>query len=656
MERGLHVGDFILLSPQMIHDLIWKLRVEKAGAMAYKRALATSCIAGFLGLLLFWSKSFSAGIAGMPVPIRIGWQLPAATQAQITQVLKRTNVLEIHGLEPSLVPFSYGGPQASAAFKGEFDVMFAGDQPAINLIARGGKWKIVARLFDDRISTIVPPNSPIQTIGDLKGRTVASPFGSVAHREAFFEQRVAGLDTDRDVENINLDILEINRRVLAGGIDSWPGIDAAVVWEPTGSYLELEGLARIVNARQTLGVVAISDDFIEKHPEATVQFLVALTRAWDFFSRNPDRVMQWYIDDTHLDYPTAALVSSRLDRNFKANSLEEINLDLTEDDIAAFEQGAQWARDSGQDKVQIRPSIDLSLLEKAKLDIADEQFENLKVILPSFTATGEIHSDDTESLDSAPLTVVFALMVLIALLAIESGYRLGKRNHNQQDEESVRPMATVVGAILAMMAFVIALTFGSANNRFDARKAALLEDVTSIQATYLQTNLLPEPHRTTIRSLLRDYVQVRVGIVYAYGNPNILQLIQKRADALQVLMWSHVQDLVVSEGDTRISLLFAGSLTDVFEWHTKRVVLGANYRIPSFVWLALTLASGVAMFLVGFQSGFGGGNRVHAANVSLAITFALVMMLAFDLDRASEGFIIVNQQPMLDLHLSMSKR
>ena len=73
------------------------------------------------------------------VPIRIGWQIPAATQGQILQVLKRTNILEGHGLKPRFIPFSYGGPQMEAAIAGELDVFFAGDQPAINLIARGGK-------------------------------------------------------------------------------------------------------------------------------------------------------------------------------------------------------------------------------------------------------------------------------------------------------------------------------------------------------------------------------------------------------------------------------------------------------------------------------------------------------------------------------------
>ena len=206
-----------------------------------------------------------------------------------------------------------------------------------------------------------------------------------------------------------------------------------------------------------------------------------------------------------------------------------------------------------------------------------------------------------------------------------------------------------------MMAFVIAFTFGSANTRFDARKAALLDDVTAIQTAYLRANLIPEPQRTTVRSLLRDYVQARAGIVYAYGQPETLRLVQQRAKASQELMWSHVEALAEQQGETKAYVLFTRSLNDVFNLHTKRVVLGAYYRIPPAMWLALIFASGVAMFAVGFQFGIGGNQRIHAAQLALAITFALVMVLAFDLDRAGEGLVTVNQQPMIDLYQSMQK-
>ncbi len=257
-----------------------------------------------------------------------------------------------------------------------------------------------------------------------------------------------------------------------------------------------------------------------------------------------------------------------------------------------------------------------------------------------------------DGLDAIPLWMVFSIMVIVALLAIEVGLRLGRRSREHIAQESARPIGTVGAAVLGLMAFVIAMTFGSATGRFDARKAALLDDVTAIQTAYLRTSMLPEPHRTTVRSLLRDYVQARAGIVYAYGQPETLHLVEAHARTLQQLMWSRVEAMIEDGGGTPES--FAAALNEMFNLHTRRVVLGAYYRIPGFMWWAIIFASAVAMVAVGFQFGVAGGRRVPAAKLALALTFALVMMLAFDLDRAREGLVSVNQKPMIDLYQSMS--
>jgi hypothetical protein len=52
-------------------------------------------------------------------------------------------------------------------------------------------------------------------------------------------------------------------------------------------------------------------------------------------------------------------------------------------------------------------------------------------------------------------------------------------------------------------------------------------------------------------------------------------------------MWSHVEKMAAEHGETRVNVLFTRALNDVFNLHTKRVVLGAYYRIPSAMWLAL---------------------------------------------------------------------
>ena len=591
-----------------------------------------------------------------PVQVRLGWQLPTVTQAGLVQILKRTDVLAEHGLEPSLIPFSYGTPEIEAALAGKLDALFAGDQPTINLLAKGGKWKIVARIYTDRVTVIVPPDSSIASISDLRGKVVASPFGSIAHREAFLEQERAGLNVDTDVQNQDVDILNIRRSILAGGVQSWGDIDAASVWEPDASSFELRGVARSLSDTRALGVLAMSDEFIAREPEAAAQLLVAISRAWHFFVQNTDRVMRWYNDDTHLGYSHEALVHAvRIDPNFNASSVQEIDLALTEAQIRTLETNAAWGVERWDDGSEVRQYVDQQLLARAR-DIIEAKgsFEDLRVILPSIREVEPRGHSVGMGLHAVPLAIAFIFTVLIALAAIETGFWFGRRAHNKHESHPEPPIATVVGAVLGMMAFVIALTFGSASSRFDARKVALLEDVTAIETAYRRADLLPEPHRATVRSLLRDYVQVRVGIVYAYGQSERLALIQRRAVALQEAMWAHVQELGDASDDDRVHVFFASSLNKMFALHTKRVVLGAHYRIPDFVWWILIAASCVSMVGVGFQFGVAGGRRIHTANYSLAITFALVMLLAFDLDRAGEGLVTVNQQPMINLYRDMS--
>ena len=361
--------------------------------------------------LLLTSNNLLAGYVVEPdVPVRIGWQIPAATQGQLVQVLKRTNVLEAHGLKPSLVPFSYGGPQVEAAFAGELDVFFSGDQPAIDLIARSGKWKIVARLFDGRLAMIVPSGSPIQAASDLKGKVVASSFGSVPHREAFRVQKAVGLDPNKEVLNQNLDILEIGNRVQAGGKESWDGVDAAFVWEPILSSFALQGLARSIHPGRFVGVVAVSDDFIERHPQAVNQLLVALMRSWEFFSLDPDRVMDWFIQDTSLGYSRNALIAARVDANFSANSLSEISMKLTPDYIATLERASVWAQDTGVGVVNVSTAVDTGLLAAA-IEQIEKKYEDIRVILPTLTESSTASKKSTFDLYHIPLIGIFAGMI-----------------------------------------------------------------------------------------------------------------------------------------------------------------------------------------------------------------------------------------------------
>ena len=102
--------------------------------------------------------------------IRIGWQIPWATEGQLTQILKNTELLKNNGLEGEFKGFSYGGPLNEAALAGEVDVIFTADQPIATLLTKGHDWTIIGRLMYNRVSLYVPSKSPIKEISELKGK------------------------------------------------------------------------------------------------------------------------------------------------------------------------------------------------------------------------------------------------------------------------------------------------------------------------------------------------------------------------------------------------------------------------------------------------------------------------------------------------------
>ena len=118
------------------------------------------------------------------IPIRVGWQVPWATEGQLVQTLKHTEILKNHGLTGDFKGFDYGGPLNEAALAKQVDVIFTADQPAATLLSKNPNWKIIGRLMYNRVSLYVPPKSPIETSKDLKGKTVAMPFGAAAQRMA----------------------------------------------------------------------------------------------------------------------------------------------------------------------------------------------------------------------------------------------------------------------------------------------------------------------------------------------------------------------------------------------------------------------------------------------------------------------------------------
>jgi hypothetical protein len=257
-------------------------------------------------------------------------------------------------------------------------------------------------------------------------------------------------------------------------------------------------------------------------------------------------------------------------------------------------------------------------------------------------------SVDLRFIDSVSLPVVFLAVVAITLAAIAVGFLVGRRHANESNHG---PVGAVVGATSGLLAFMLAFTFGGAASRFDTRKELLLEEVNAIGTTYLRAGLLLEPHRTNARTLLREYVDARASVAV---DPEAANLARRMAESeqIQARLWQDVAAMTTVERDSEVDGLYIASLNDVIDYHTRRVTVAFQYRVPPTIWVFLLLVTVLAMGALGYDFGLQGSRRYKVSAV-LAVTFAAVIVLIADLDRPTQGFLKVSQQPMLDLQKYM---
>jgi hypothetical protein len=252
-------------------------------------------------------------------------------------------------------------------------------------------------------------------------------------------------------------------------------------------------------------------------------------------------------------------------------------------------------------------------------------------------------------LDRLPLWLIFVGTAALILFSIYGGIVLARFRRRRSLEDPETSVSAVVGATTALLAFLLAFTFGLVASRFDAKRALLLDEINAIETAFLRTGLIPEPHRSEVRALMREYVDIRVDL--AEHPENLAQAIQ-RSERLQALMWPHAEAL--TEADLRnppIIWLFVNSLNQMFDMQTKRITVSVFYRMPLAMWIALFALIILSMLEVGYLLGmFERTNWLLVLMFSLA--FSTVILLIADLDRSgAKGakLIKVELQPMLDL-------
>jgi sulfonate transport system substrate-binding protein len=137
--------------------------------------------------------------------------------------------------------FTSGPPLLEALSAGGVDVGRVGNTPPIFAAAANAKIALVSssqgNVESDAI--LVPSDSSLKSVKDLKGKTIGVAKGSSAHGQVLYNLRKAGLST----QDVKLSFLQ---PADAYGAFRQHQIDAWAVWDPYTSQAKLEAGARVL--------------------------------------------------------------------------------------------------------------------------------------------------------------------------------------------------------------------------------------------------------------------------------------------------------------------------------------------------------------------------------------------------------------------------
>lgn len=299
-----------------------------------------------LALFLLLSIGTTSALASPgTVKVRIGWQVPWATQGQLVQIWKHTEILKKNGIEAEFVGRTYGPVLNELAMAGEIDIVLTADQPAAALFSKEKGWIGIGRLMYNRTTTYVPPSSPVKTLRDLKGKTIGIPVGAAAERITLEALVQSGLDPSKDVKIVNLDIREQGPLVLKGkDKESWGTIDALSGFDPTPALFEANKLVRVLHSGKVCSLVLMNKSFIGKNPGAAERVAQALFDAYDYYRRNVEQANKWFMEEARLQGVSsdACNVAASIEPNVWVKSRGEIRVTFIEEDFEIMRKAAEF--------------------------------------------------------------------------------------------------------------------------------------------------------------------------------------------------------------------------------------------------------------------------------------------------------------------------
>jgi sulfonate transport system substrate-binding protein len=234
-----------------------------------------------------------SGALAEDLKVNIGYA--TALHGEVAAVLGKTDIGKRHGLDIKTIFFQYGPPQIEALVSKSIDLSFTSLVPTGTYLSKQpGAVIVIAALGNSYHGLVVPADSPIKSLADFKGKSIAVAFGTDSYVDLVSDLKGAGLDPAVDVKLINVPPNEqpaALEQKLADGV---------LLRQPQLSKFVKKGAIEIKRWPHQFWVIARSE-YLQENPQARDALVEAIQEAAFFVVQNPKKAAEWFADDLRLD-------------------------------------------------------------------------------------------------------------------------------------------------------------------------------------------------------------------------------------------------------------------------------------------------------------------------------------------------------------------
>jgi hypothetical protein len=248
-----------------------------------------------------------------------------------------------------------------------------------------------------------------------------------------------------------------------------------------------------------------------------------------------------------------------------------------------------------------------------------------------------------------------AAVLFAAILACHAlGRWIGKHSLARNGAPVAATVGSLESAVFALLGLMIAFTFSGALNRFDVRRAQVVDEANAMGTAYLRIDLVPASAQASLRDNLRRYADARIATYRALPDVAAAGKELERSQALQADLWRDALAAVRMKGASpNAELLVVPALNAMFDIMTVRMV-ATRMHPPTVIYaMLIALALGAAL-LAGYQSAADKDEDwIHRLGFALIISLTLYVIL--DLEHPRLGLIRIDgiDQVLVDARAGM---